>query len=51
MAVFKYVTDTAYELRQNIMKYVDIIGRDLAEMIIMSIAEDIDDMEGEENDE
>ena len=37
-------------VRKNIMKYVDIIGEDLAEMIIMSIAEDIDDME-EDNDE
>ena len=30
------------------MQYADIIGKDLAEMIIMSIAEDLDDMESED---
>ena len=34
-------------VRKNIMKYADIIGEDLAEHIIMSIAEDLDDMEEE----
>ena len=34
-------------VRKNIMEYADIIGKDLAEQIIMTIAEDLDDMEDE----
>lgn len=37
-------------VRKNIMQYVDVIGEDLAEAIVMGIAEDIDDME-EDDDE
>jgi hypothetical protein len=35
-------------VRKNIMQYVDVIGEDLAEMIVMGIAEDLDDMEDDE---
>ncbi len=36
-------------VRKNIMQYVDVIGEDLAEMIVMGIAEDLDDMEEAQN--
>lgn len=35
-------------VRKNIMQYVDVIGEDLAEMIVTGIAEDLDDMEDDE---